>query len=141
MKLNSNIFKSLIYIFLLKTKGQKRYFLIAGFINVLITNLFLQVFLTIEIFSTSFATFLSQIINMIIGYIIYAKVIFKIKKTMVPHSLLKFAALMIFIWIFNSIGIIYLTRLSIQKNISALILIPFLASFSFLMQRFWVFKN
>ena len=141
MKRNSNLFKSIIYIFLLKTKGQKRIFLTAGFVNVLITNLFLQLFLTIEIFSTSFSTFLSQIINTIIGYILYSKGIFKLKRIIVPHLLFKFTALMISLWFLNFMGIIYLTTLSIQKNIAALLLIPLLASLSFLIQRFWVFKN
>lgn len=141
MKLNLNLFKSTINIFLLKTKGQKRSFLTAGFVNVLITNLSLQVFLTIEIFSISFSTFLSQMVNMIIGYILYSKAIFKIKRIIVPHFLFKFTALMISLWFFNTIGIIYLTSLSISKNIAALLLVPLLASFSFLVQRFWVFKN
>ena len=141
MKPKSNKLRSLIYIFLKKTNGQKRIFLSVGFINVLITNLFLQLFLTIEIFSTSFSTFLSQIINMIIGYVLYSKGIFKIKRIVVPYLIIKFAALMIFLWFFNYMGIIYLTTFGLSKNLSALLLIPFLAFLSFLTQRFWVFKN
>ena len=141
MKLNSNLFKSLIYNFLIETKEQKRLFLTAGLINVLITNLFLQLFLKIEIFSTSFSTFLSQMINMIVGYILYSKGIFKIKKIIVPNLLIKYTALMLTLWFFNYKGIIYLTTFSISKNIAALLLVPLLASFSFLIQRFWVFKN
>ncbi len=141
MKLNLNLFRTLIYIFIKKTKGQKRVFLTAGFINVLITNLFLQLFLAIGIFSTSFSTFLSQIINMTIGYVLYSKGIFKIKRIFVPSLLFKFFALMITLWFLNYIGIIYLTTLDISKNIAALLLIPLLAFFSFLIQRFWVFKK
>ena len=141
MKLNSKLFKSLIYNFLIETKEQKRLFLTAGLINVLITNLFLQVFLKIEVFSTSFSTFLSQMINMIVGYILYSKGIFKIKKIIVPHLLIKFTALMLTLWFLNYKGIIYLTIFNVSRNIAALLLVAVLASFSFLIQRFWVFKN
>ena len=61
-----------------KTKGQKRIFLFCGLINILITNLFLQLLLSSSFISTSIATFSSQIINTVCGYYIYGAVVFKI---------------------------------------------------------------
>ena len=119
----------------------KRHFLFTGIINISITNICLQLFLNIESFPTFFSTFLSQMINTIIGYILYSKGIFKIQRIFIPYLFFKFNLLMISLWFFNYLGINYLTKFGISRNISALLLVPPLASFSFLVQRFWVFKS
>lgn len=141
MKIIFEFLKRLITLFFIKTKGQKRNFLAFGIINILITNLFLQLLLTLEIFPTAVSTLLSQIVNMLIGYYLYSIQIFKIKQIFVPLLLFKFAFLMIILWSINSIGIIYFVEIGVSKNIAALLLIAPLASISFLFQRFWVFKN
>ena len=64
---------------LINKNKEKRKFLVAGILNVLLTNIFLLTFLFLDLFGISISTFLSQLINMIFGYAIYSKFIFKLK--------------------------------------------------------------
>ena len=91
------------------------------------------------IFNVFVATFASQIIYTIIGYVFYGKNVFNIRK----HNnslLLKFLIVAIFLLIVNYNGINLLNLIINNKNISAIIMIPILASFSFLLQKYFVFK-
>ena len=76
----SNINKFIKKILINKNK-EKRKFLVAGILNVLLTNVFLQTFLFLDIFGISISTFVSQFINMTIGYAIYSKFIYKVKNS------------------------------------------------------------
>ena len=129
-----------INIFLRRTKGQKRNFLFAGIINILISNIFLQIFLITGIISLSASTFFTQIINMCLGYFIYSKRIFYIIKYFQIKFILKYFILMMILWQLNLNSIKYLIFIGISKSIAALIIIPLIALISFLFQRFWVFK-
>ena len=120
---------------------EKRKFLIAGIINVLITNLFLQIFLISNSINISLATFFSQLINMSFGYIIYSKFIFKINIIKKSKFILKYATLMTSLWILNTFGIKLGTLFGFSENLSAFLIIPILASISYLIQKFWVFKK
>ncbi len=120
---------------------EKRKFLIAGIINVLITNLFLQLFLLSNAFNISLATFLSQLINMTFGYIIYSKFIFQINIIKNSIFIVKYATLMTSLWILNTFGIKLGILFSFSENLSALIIIPVLAMISYLIQKLWVFKK
>ena len=120
---------------------EKRKFLIAGIMNVLITNLFLQLFLLSNAFNISSATFLSQLINMTFGYIIYSKFIFQINIIKNSIFILKYATLMTSLWIFNIIGIKLGILFGFSENLSALLIIPVLAIISYLIQKLWVFKK
>ena len=119
---------------------EKRKFLLAGILNVFLTNLSLQIFLLLNLFSISISTFLSQLINMTFGYVIYSKFIFKVKKFENTKFIKKYILLMAFLWISNFLGIKIGGLFGINPNQSALLMIPCLAVMSFLMQKLWVFK-
>ena len=119
---------------------EKRKFLLAGILNVFLTNLSLQIFLLLNLFSISISTFLSQLINMTFGYVIYSKFIFKVKKFENTKFIKKYILLMAFLWISNFLGIKIGGLFGINTNQSALLMIPCLAVLSFLIQKLWVFK-
>ena len=121
-------------------KKEKRKFLFVGILNVLITNLFLQFFLLTNLFNVTISTFLSQLINMTIGYSIYGKFIFQVNSVKNIKFINKYFVLMIFIWLFNAIGINFGSIFSLSKSTSAILMMPFLAALSYLSQKFWVFK-
>ena len=128
-----------IRIFYLNTKGQKRLFIMAGSLNVLVTNLFLQLFIILEFFPIIISTLISQIINMVLGYFLYSRKVFSIKKVYKLKFLIKYIFLMIILWQINNTGILFLTKLGITKSIAAIILIPLLATISFILQKTWIF--
>ena len=124
-----------------KTKNrEKRKFLLAGLINVLITNIFLQIFLFSNLFNITISTFLSQFINMSLGYVIYSKFIFNVEKIIKFNFLIKYLLLMLFLWLVNNYGIKFISTLGISNNLSAFFLVPVLAIISFIIQKLWVFK-
>ena len=112
-------------------------FLFFGFINVVLSNLILQVLL---LFISPFkATFLSQTVNFLLGYYLYSRKVFKIKKLMIKF-LFKYFILVILLWNINWILIEYFYSLGISKNFFALVLVPFLALISYISQKYVVFK-
>ena len=119
---------------------EKRKFFLAGILNVFLTNLSLQIFLFLNLFSISISTFLSQLINMTFGYAIYSKFIFKVKTIKNQHFIKKYILLMAFLWISNFLGIKIGGLFGINTNHSALLMIPCLAVLSFVLQKLWVFK-
>ena len=126
---------------ILKNKNkEKRKFLVAGILNVLLTNIFLQTFLFLDLFGISISTFLSQFINMTIGYVIYSKFIFKVKNSKNIKFIKKYFLMMLILWLLNWYGIKVLNLIGFSTNFSAFTLIPFLAIISYLSQKLWVFK-
>ena len=114
----------------------KKRFLLVGSLNTLITNLILQFLLLIT--EISIATFISQFISMILGFYLHGKLVFVNSKL----SFLKFFKYFIFaflFWIINWNGIFIISNYGIDKNIAALILIPFLACISYLIQKNKIF--
>ena len=132
------LFKKIRF-FYLNTKGQKRLFIIAGSLNVLVTNIFLQFLIFLEIFPIIISTLFSQIINMFFGYFLYSRKVFSIKKIYKLKFLIKYIFLMIILQQLNAAGILFLTKLGITKSIAAIILIPLLAIISFILQKIWIF--
>lgn len=128
-------------VFLRQTKGQKRRFLSLGITNVIITNTFLQLLLSFSIMPTSIATLISQLINMFLGYILYSKFVFKNKKLLIRNFIVKYIFLMTIIWLTNFYLINILVFFGLIRSFAALILIPFLAITSYILQRYFVFKN
>ena len=126
--------------YLISKNREKRKFLVAGILNLLLTNFFLQTLLILDLFNISISTLFSQIVNMVIGYLIYSKFIFKLKNVRNINFVKKYLMLMIFLWLINAFGIKAGSYLGISTSFSALILIPILAILSFLGQKFWVFK-
>ena len=121
--------------------GQKRRFGTAGIINVLITNAVLQALLASSLVSMPAATMISQGVNTSLGYIIYGKIVFKSGDLRHHLSIVKYIILMISVWFINTIGISLGEALSINKNLTAVGMIPILAVLSFLGQKYWVFNR
>ena len=120
-----------------KTKGEKRRFLIFGIFNFFITTITLQVLLLI--IPTIFATIFSQLVNLIIGYYLYGKKVFKINKL---DNLVfkKYLILSLILWLLNFAIIQSFFYVGVNKNITAILIIPLLVAISYLSQRKFVFR-
>ena len=114
----------------------KKRFLIFGILNTLITNIILQILLLHT--KISLATLLTQIISMFIGFFLYGKFVFR-NNSLSIFKLCKYFYSTLFLWILNWSGINLLSKIGLGKNIAALLLIPFLAFFSYLIQKKKVF--
>ena len=121
----------------LLSNGKKRLFLIYGIFNFLITNITLQ--LSLLFLPTLIATVLSQIVNLIIGYYIYGKKVFKLKRL---NNLVfkKYFFLAAILWLLNFGLIQTFFYYGVSKNLTAILIIPFLVIISFLSQKNYVFK-
>ncbi len=118
---------------------QGKDFFILGLINFFITNIFLQLFLLI--LPIILATLISQIVNIFFGYFIYNYFVFKVKKVRFV-TILKYLILAFCSWQFNSLLIIKLSlNFQISRNLAAILIIPFLTIFSYLSQKYLIFKN
>ena len=89
---------------------------------------------------TSVATIISQIFNFLIGYYLYGKKVFKVKK-LDKFFLKKYLFLALTLWILNFGFIESFFFFGVNKNLTALLLIPFLALFSYICQNKLVFKK
>ena len=118
--------------------GKKRLFLVLGIFNMLVTNIILQILLVMV--PTSVATIISQIFNFLIGYYLYGKKVFKVKK-LDKFFLKKYLFLALTLWILNFGFIESCFYFGVNKNLTALLLIPFLALFSYICQNKLVFKK
>ena len=120
-----------------QTKGEKRLFLTFGILNFLITNLVLQI--SLFLIPTLFATVLSQTVNILIGYFIYGKKVFKLKE-LNKFVFRKYLLLALILWMLNFFLIQSLFYVGVNKNITAICVIPLLVIISYLTQRNFVFK-
>ena len=118
--------------------GKKRLFLVIGIVNMFLTNIILQILLFLV--STLLATIISQIFNFIIGYYFYGKKVFKVNK-LDKFFFKKYLLLALTLWILNFGLIQSFFFFGVNKNITALLLIPFLALFSYYCQNKFVFKK
>lgn len=119
--------------------GKKRLFLILGLFNTFITNIILQI--SLFLIPTFFATITSQIFNFLIGYYLYGKKVFKIDK-LNKYIFKKYLTLAFLMWILNFSFIQLFFYFGVNKNMSALLLLPILASLSYYLQNKVVFiKN
>ena len=132
--IKENIFKNKSRFYLINDK--KVLFLIYGLVNVLLTNLLLQILLLF--FPIFFATLLSQIFNLNFGFYIYGLKVFKVK-FLGKKIYLKYFFLHLLIWILNWFLINLLYSFNISKNLAALFVVPFLALISYIYQKNIVF--
>ena len=118
-------------------KGEKRLFIMFGILNFLVTNFTLQI--SLLFFHTFVATSLSQIINFFIGFYLYGKKVFKLNYL---NNLIfkKYLLLNICLWFINYGLIQTFFNNGFNKNIVAIVIIPFLVVFSYLAQKHFVFK-
>ena len=126
--------------FLTRNNGQKRKFVLAGIINVFLTNITLQALLLLNFIPIPISTLISQFINMTFGYLIYGKFIFEVKKYKKRKFIVRYAILMLIIWLFNFLVIEAGFNRGISTNLIAFLMIPMLAIVSFIFQKYWVFK-
>ncbi len=85
------------------------------------------------------AVFISNICSFPIRYYFYGKNVFNLKN---PNyrTVNKFIIFSISLWFINTFGTSCIHNIGINKNVSAVLMIPFLASISFLIQKNYVFK-
>ena len=121
-----------------ENNGKKRLFLVIGIFNMFLTNIILQILLILG--STFQATVISQIFNFIIGYYLYGKKVFKVNK-LDKFFFKKYLLLALTLWMLNYGLIQSFFYFGVNKNITALLLIPFLALFSYYCQNRFVFKK
>ena len=114
----------------------KKRFFIFGILNVFITNIILQILLIY--LQISLATLFSQLVGMLFGFFLYGKFVFK-NSSLTIYKLVKYLFSTLFLWIINWFGIYLFSLIGFQKNIAALLLIPFLAFLSYLIQKKKVF--
>ena len=124
-----------------KPKGQKRRFGLAGVINVLLTNLVLQVLLASNIVDIAIATLLSQAVNACLGYAIYGKLVFGAQGLRRKKPIIRYSLIMIGMWLLNTVGIEFGSALNLSKNVAAILMVPCLAVLSYIAQKYWVFRK
>ena len=136
--MNKRIYKNFnVLSFSLFTAGEKRKFLITGILNLILTNIILQLLLLSSFLSIHLCTFISQLFNGFAGYTIYGKMVFNVK-VFNKIFFIKYILLMLSSWVFNNIGI---TSMPFSRNISALTMVPILAGYSYLIQKYLIFKS
>ena len=119
-------------------RSEKIRFLYYGFFNTLITNLILQILLFFS--KVYFATLIAQIFNLLFGFFIYKKKVFR-KKYISKNKKLFYIIIAFTSWNLNWIIINFLTfDLYIPKNLSAIISLPLIASWSYLIQKLIIFR-
>ena len=121
----------------IKNLSKKKSFLVLGILNFLITNIILQ--LCLLLYPIYLSTTVSQISNLLLGLYLYGKKVFRVKKITFP-IFLKYFLLAFVLWCLNFLSILFLFNLGINKNISALLVIPILVVFSYFSQNRYVFK-
>ena len=107
------------------------------FLNFLITNAVLQISLLFT--PILFSTLLSQMINLLIGYYLYGKKVFKLNK-LTNLVFRKYFVLASILWILNFGIIRSFVYFGVNKNLTAILVIPLLVFISFLTQKYYVFK-
>ncbi len=119
-------------------RSEKIRFLYYGFFNTLITNLILQILLFFS--KVYFATLIAQIFNLLFGFFIYKKKVFR-KKYISKNKKVFYIITAFTSWNLNWIIINFLTfDLYIPKNLSAIISLPLIAAWSYLIQKLIIFK-
>ena len=116
--------------------NKKVLFLIYGLLNVLSTNLLLQI--SLLFLPIVFSTFISQIFNLNLGFYLYGLKVFKVK-FLSKKIYMRYLFFHLLIWLLNwyLINIIY--SYNVSKNLAALFVLPFLALISFVYQKNIVF--
>ncbi len=127
------------YLLNLRNKTKSK-FLFFGILNFLITQIILG--LTLLFFPIYFATFISQTTNVGIGYFIYSRFVFDFKKKYSSENFILYSSYAIFIWLVNWFTIYFINfYFNINKNLIAILILPILVVFSYLVQKHIIFKR
>ena len=127
------------YLLNLRNKTKSK-FLFFGVLNFLITQIVLG--LSLLILPIYLSTFISQTTNVVIGYYVYSKFVFDFRKKFSSKNFILYLSYAILIWIINWLTIYFVNiNLNINKNLIAIIDLPFLVIFSYLVQKNIIFKS
>ena len=121
----------------LQINKQKKLFIFFVFFNFLITNAVLHISLLFT--PILFSTILSQMINLLIGYYLYGKKVFKLNK-LTNSVFIKYFVMAFIIWSLNFSIIRSFFYFGVNKNITALFILPILVMISYFFQKRFVFK-
>ena len=119
----------------------KRKFIFFGFLNVLLSNFFLQILLFINLMPIRLSTLLSILFNTILGYFVYSNFVWKVNKILRLKYFFKYTVSLFISWSFLNLGIYFGLKLNLNPNLSSLIMIPFLSAYSYIIQKYWIFRN
>jgi putative flippase GtrA len=127
----------------INSTGRKRRFGAAGLINVIATNILLQILLASHLTSISTATIISQTFNGITGYVLYGKWVFKSSNLPTWQNQATFALLMTCNWMLNTLGIQILSSdgIELSRNWAAAAMITPLAILSYSIQKLIIFRT
>ena len=120
-----------------KTKSK---FLFFGILNFLVTQIILG--LSLLLLPVYLATFISQTTNFLIGYYVYSRFVFDFKKKYLSKNFILYLTYAILIWLINWLSIYFINiNFKINKNIIAILILPFLVICSYLVQKNIIFKR
>lgn len=120
--------------------GRKRRFGIAGILNILITNIILQLSLSAGM-SIAISTLTSQIFNGLCGYFLYGTLVFRQGNSRTWVTPLRYGVMFMGLWFSNWAGISFLHNWVTSRNVAAILMIPLLAILSYITQKYWVFTS
>lgn len=124
----------------LLTGGRKRRFGATGIMNVMATNITLQLLLYSGL-SVGTSTLVSQITNAILGYLLYSNFAFQDVSFKRKRSSFRYAVMFLVLWSSNWAGIQAMASFGISRNIAAILMILPLACLSYLTQKKWIFTD
>jgi len=118
---------------ILKSKSFIKFIIFGALITFLsnFTLLFMLLILPLGI-----STFISQILHAYLGYLANKYGVFKRKGKPIAYIFLVLAS-----WLIQWILIKSITSLGLSSSLAVLIAIPFLATFSFINQKYFIFKK
>lgn len=115
-------------------------FLLLASLNLLISNLILQILLLIKLIPVIFSTLIFILINTVLGFILFGRYLFNKKDIFKKSYMTKYLLLLIFSWLTLSFGIFLGSKLNFSANLTSIFLIPPIGFNSYLIQKYWVFK-
>ena len=121
------------FIILLKSNSFIKFVIFGGFIT-LLSNGFLL--LMLFILPLSISTFISQILHAYLGYLANKYGVFKRKGKPIAYIFLVLAS-----WLIQWTLIKSITSFGVSSSLAVLIAIPFLATFSFINQKYFIFRK
>ena len=109
----------------------KKRFILFGILNFISTQIILALLLLLSPIYIS--TLISQFVNITIGYYLYSRFVFSFKNKSSAKSISLYVTYAIFIWLVNWFLIYYISiYFDLNKNLSAIIILPLLVFLSYL---------
>ena len=118
---------------ILKSKSFIKFIIYGSLITFLSNSILL---LMLFILPLSISTFISQILHAYLGYLANKYGVFKRKGKPISYIFIVLAS-----WLIQWIFIKSITSFGVSSSLAVLIAIPFLATFSFINQKYFVFRK